>query len=659
MHPSNDELAALFVEAAELLAIQGGDPHRARAFRRAARALEQLAEPAPRLLPLGQLARVRGIGEGTIRRIKEILRRGSFEDLDRLRARLPAGLRDLLRLRGLGPTRVRLIHQQLGVSSVEELEYAARSGLLQARVPGMGQRSAERALLAIEELRRHRERLPLGVALEIGQRMVEGLRGSGAVDGAEIVGSLRRRLESVGDLDFVAGAADRAEAVAAFCALPELVQVESRGGAAATGRLATGHRADIWVVAPEELGAALHAYSGSQTHVVAIRERAARRGLHISEHGVFDRARERRLAPGEREEEIFAAVGLPFIPPELREGAGEIEAAERGRLPRPVRPADLRGDLHLHTRDSDGRASARQMADAARAAGLEYIAVTDHSGALAVAGGLDAGRLSAQAARLRAMEVPGLRVLAGVEVDILPDGSLDLDPETLRDLDWVVASVHSRHEMDAAGMTERLVRAMESGLVDCLGHPTGRRIGARDGYAIDLERVLRAAARTGTAVEINSSTHRLDLDAVSARRAGELGVDVVVSSDAHAPEELARHELGVAVARRVARRAWLEPHQLLNTRPVEAILERRRDRLRHRGIAVPARLVAESEGGAVDRGEAERLRGLLEADRIDGALRERLERYLREGGDAALEAALGESPLQRAFNLVTGTGSPL
>jgi DNA polymerase (family 10) len=720
----NAELADRFAEMADLLELDHGDPHRVRSFRRAAKLIEMLPEQAGVMLRRGDLQKMRGVGEGTVFRVRQLLRTGSCDDLARLRQRVPPGLRELTKLRGLGKTRVRLLHQHLGISSVEELELAARTGRL-LTLPRLGERSVEQILTAIADYRRQVARLPLGKALKIGGSLLEQTRALPDVVTAELVGSLRRGVETIGDIDLLAATDDPMATCAHFCTLRGLSEILFRGESMVSARIASGQQVDLWVLPVDQFGAGLHAYSGSQPHVVAIRDRAGRRGLHISEHGVFSRDRSQRLG-GSHEEEIFAAVGLPYIPPELRQHSGEIEAAERGALPRLLTRDQLRGDLHMHTTDSDGLADAPRMARAAASLGLEYIAITDHSKALSVANGLDEARLAAQAERVRRLDrkLANLDVLAGVEVDILPDGRLDIDAALLARLDWVVASVHSHFEQSEAQMTERVVRALESGLVDCLGHPRGRRLGKRDPYPLALPEVLAAAKKLDVAVELNCGPMRLDLDAAGCRQAREAGVAVCLNSDAHSPQELAHRDLGV----RVARRGWLEAKDVLNTRKVSEIRERRRARLQRSGplvvsagpaaerahataepahaTAEPARVepitaepaepardtakpaqwlpqpkpvagsprssagwgtpgdVAEAadvaaQGSATDddagAAQLDPLEQALVTRKLDAALRERVEGYLRGDVDHELHAVLArlsQNPLQLAFDIL-------
>ncbi len=497
--------------------------------------------------------------------------------------------------------------------------------------------------------------MPLVEARSISGRLAEELRDAGALE-VTFGGSVRRWKAMIGDLDILAAGDDARPLVERFAAIGDVETVLSRGEEGASVRLADGRQADLWVFPLESWGAGLHAFSGCKEHVVAIRQRAGRMGLHISEHGISSRADGRRINPGRHEEEIFAAVGLPFIVPELREFLGEIEAADENRLPVLVTVEDLRGDLHMHTRESDGQASAGEMVRAAAELGYEYVAVTDHSPSLGVANGLDERRLAAHVQALRRLEQDfgRLHVLAGTEVDILGDGSLDYDRATLAGLDWVVASVHGDLGMDRDAMTERIVRALESGLVDCLGHPTGCVLGRRDPYEVDLDRVLDVARRTGVAVEASCDPYRMDLDGTGCRQAREMGVPVVVSTDAHSPAHLRRREYGLASARR----GWLEKRHVLNTRGVETIREHRAARLRRHGLAVNvARTLKVEPTAPAVRGRGEEgLVAELRSNPLERSLVERLQSFLETGDDPGLEAALGElgaNPVQQAFNLLT------
>ena len=650
---SNQEVARAFSEMAELLAIRGGDPHRARAFHRVARVIVNLPESVDRMLRYGTLQKTPGIGEGTMHRVKQILRRGTFDDLEALRAQLPAGLRELVKLKGLGPRTVRQLYQRFRVTTVEQLEQAARSGLL-AQLPRFGVDRIHAVLREIEAFKNRFGKAPLVEALRTVETIAGELREAGAVE-VSPGGSLRRHKAMIGDLDVLAAADDPRPVVERFRSMGGVAREHSSGSAEASVRLESGQQADLWVFPLENWGAGLHAFSGSKEHVRALRARAHRFGLHVSEHGVSTRADGRRVNPGRLEEEIFAAVNLPFIVPELRESLGEMEAAEAGRLPELVRAEDLRGDLHLHTSASDGSGTAREMARAAIELGYEYLAVTDHSQSLTVANGLDERRLAAQRDELRRLEAElgRLQLLAGCEVDVLADGTLDLEPSALRRLDWVVASVHEHFDMDAEEMTARVIRALETGYVDCLGHPTGRRLGRRDPYPIDLERVFDVARRLGVAVEANGDPYRMDLDDAGCRMAREWRVPVVIDTDSHSPAHLRRREFALASARR----GWLEKHHVLNTRPVAELRDFRAGRLRREGlvVTVPSRTVlveTREEAPAAVRGE---LVDALRASPLADELRERLRVYLESGEDAELDAALRElasNPVQVAFNLL-------
>ena len=414
----------------------------------------------------------------------------------------------------------------------------------------------------------------------------------------ELAGSVRRRRATIGDLDVLVASDDPRPVLDRFVSNKLVDEVISQGELASSVRLHSRQQVDLRVLAPESFGAALHYFTGSARHNVAIRGRARRMGLRVNEHGVYSADGEQRIVTCEREEQVFEAVGLPWIAPELREDDGEIEAAEQGSLPTLVTREHLRGDLHLHTTASDGRGTAREMVERARELGFSYLAITDHSKALGFARGLDEGRLVAQLRELRELQEqhPDIRIAAGTEVDILPDGQLDLDPGLLAQLDWVVASVHMNTEMSREEMTARVVRALESGVVDCLGHPTGRRPGRRDPFPLDLEAVFEAARRTGVALECNGGPNRMDLSDVACRRAAALDIPIVVNTDAHSPRHVGRFEFGLAMARR----GWLGPEQVLNTWEWDRIAERRRDRMRRMSISVPSSFeVATPAGGVV------------------------------------------------------------
>jgi DNA polymerase (family 10) len=567
----NAEVAKTFSELADLLELTGENPYKVRAYRQAAQVIDTLPGPVSELWRRGELTSIASIGERIAARIGQLLERGTLSDRDALARSVPPGVVELLSIEGVGPKTVAAAWKGLGVVDVDGLEEACRSGRL-ATLPRLGERRAEAIGEAILRHRARRtSRIPLHRAVAYAGSICAKLRKVSGVVSAEAAGSVRRRKETVGDLDVLVAAADPAAPMRAFCELDEVATVLAKGPTKATVRLRIGLQVDLRVLPPEAFGAALHYFTGSKAHNIAIRTRAVHRGIKLSEYGVFDRAG-RRLS-GAREEDVFEAVGLPWIPPELREGAGEIEAAESGKLPRLVEERDVLGDLHVHSDASaDARASLEELADEADRLGRRYLAVTDHSRSRPL--GLDEKALGEQRARIAELNRTrsGVRLLAGIEVDILPDGSLDLPAAALAGLDWVVASVHSEFGQSQQRMTDRIVRALRSGVVDVLGHPTGRRIGHRDPYDLDLEAVLEVAREEGVALEVNAMPERLDLTDRACRLAKEAGVRVAISTDTHVATHLANVRNGVWVARR----GWLERGDVLNTLPLEELWRSRR-----------------------------------------------------------------------------------
>jgi DNA polymerase (family 10) len=565
---NNQEIAALFSEIGDYLEIKGENPFRVRAYRRATEALMALPEDIATIAGRGGLTAIPGIGKDLAAKIAEGLARGTIAYLEELRREIPPGVRDLMGIHGVGPKTARLLFERLGVDSVEKLEGLAREGRL-AGMPGIQAKTEENILKGIQVWKAGRERMPLGTALGLAERILAALRALPGVRQTAMAGSLRRMKETVKDIDILATSDAPGRVMEVFAGLPNVAEVLLRGETKSSVRLAENIQVDLRVVDPECFGAALQYFSGSKQHNIRVRELAQRRGLKLNEYGVFEEQTDRRVA-GATEEEVYRAVGLPCIPPELREDAGEIEGGLAGRLPILVTEADIRGDLQLHTTWSDGVHSLEELAVGVRAKGYQYMAVTDHSASTTVAGGMDAERLVAMVAEVRALNrrLKGFRVLAGCEVDILGDGSLDFPDEILRQLDLVQVSVHSRFKMPREQMTARIVRAVRHPLVHILGHPTGRLIGERAAYEMDMEAVLSAARDAGTAVEINAAPSRLDLNDVHARRAKDLGVPITISTDAHAIPQLDFMRFGVGTARR----AWLGPQDILNARPLGELL---------------------------------------------------------------------------------------
>ncbi|HHH36253.1 MAG TPA: DNA polymerase/3'-5' exonuclease PolX [Gammaproteobacteria bacterium] len=562
----NEDVARIFDELADLLEIEDANPFRVRAYRNAARTVRGLARDLGDMVAAGEdLTRLPGIGRDLASKIGEILETGRCRVLDRLHRRLPSTLETLLEIPGLGPKRVRLLYRELGIRDLAQLEKAARSGTLEA-LPGFGPGIVQRILDAIAAQRGGEHRFLLSVARQYAEPLVAWLRAAGGVKEVVVAGSYRRGRETVGDLDILVTASDAGAAMERFTAYDEVEVVVSRGETRSTVILRCGLQVDLRVVEPAALGAALQYFTGSKAHNIQVRRLAQRRRLKINEYGVF--RGDRRVA-GRTEASVYRSVGLPLIPPELREGQGEIEAARKRRLPRLVRLEDLRGDLHLHTTASDGHDSLEAMAEAARAAGLDYIAVTEHSRRLSVARGLDERRLLEHMEAIDRLNdsLKGFTLLKGIEVDILEDGSLDLPNEVLGRLDLVVGAVHSHFDLPRRKQTRRILRAMDHPHFSILAHPTGRLLLERDAYDVDVEQVIRQAARRGCFLEINAQPRRLDLNEVYCRMARDEGVLLAVNSDGHGADQFANLRYGILQARR----GWLEKRHVLNTRPLGAL----------------------------------------------------------------------------------------
>jgi DNA polymerase (family X) len=559
----NAEVARLFEDVADMLEVQGEGGFRVRAYREAAQQIAALPEPIEQVAAAGGLEAIPGVGKAIAAKIGEYLSTGELAYYERLREQVPPGLVALLQVPGLGPRTAQILHQELGVSSLADLKQAVADQRVR-QVRGLGAKTEERLARELTRLTERSQRLPLGVARPVAEQVMAALREHPAVVQIEPGGSLRRWRDSVGDLDLLAASPDPEAVMAAFVALPFVREVLSRGPTFTRILRGDGLGVDLRVVKPEYWGTALHHFTGSRAHSIRLRDLANERGLKLNEYGIF------RLDTGERvggasEEDVYAAVGLPWIPPELREDRGEIEAGLAGRLPQLIQLEDLRGDLHLHTNWSDGNAPPEKMVEAARALGYEYMVITDHSGGLGVANGMSVERVRAQRQVIDALNAryAPFRVLAGVELEIRTDGALDYPDEVLRELDVVTVSLHSNLRQEPERVTGRELAAVRHPYTAVLNHPQGRLVEKRPPADVDLEAVLRAAAATHTAVEVNGTPERLDLDDVWARRAVELGVMLTISSDAHSAEGLQSIRYGVMQARR----GWVEARHVLNTRP--------------------------------------------------------------------------------------------
>jgi DNA polymerase (family 10) len=572
--PTNTEIAAALDELGDLYELDGAIIHRIVAYRNAAKAVRDAPVSVTAMARQGRATELAGIGSIIQEKVLALADDGVIPAAAKLRAKFPPGLLEMTRLPGLGPKRARRLYEELSIDSLEALQTAAQAQQIRT-LKGFGPK-AEQSILAAAVAAEAAAaqggdgngsgRVVLNRALAVGEQLIAALRAHPASERVELAGSARRMTDSLKDLDVIATAHDPL-ALAQAAATLELVEVAQNPGEAGVRlRTHTGLKVDLRIVAPDQFGNLMQHFTGSKEHNMALREAAVRKGLHVSEYGVLDDATgDTHRCP--REEEVYALLGLDYIEPELRENRGELEAAATSKLPNLISAEDLRGDLHCHTTASDGTASIEEMALAARDAGYEYLAITDHSASFGFGDEVSPERLRDQIARIRALSgseaAGGLELLAGSEVNILPDGSLDYDDELLAELDWVVASVHSSFQMDSAAMTARIVRAISNPLVDVIGHLSGRKIERRAPYAFDFPAVVEAAAENATMLEINASPDRRDINDVHARAAAAAGVAIVINCDAHRVGgfEVARY--GVATARR----AWLEAAAVANTRP--------------------------------------------------------------------------------------------
>lgn len=558
----NPEVAQAFDETADLLEIQGANPFRIRAYRTAARTIRDLPEPLTEMVDDAKrkLEELPGIGKDLAGKITLGLQTGQFPFLKELRQQVPSGLRELVRIPGLGPKKAQALFQRLHIDSTEKLRRAAQQHRLRA-LAGFGSKTEENILQGLKNLQQTSRRVLLAEAKVYAEAVTRHLQGATGVGQVAVAGSYRRRKETVGDLDVLATCADAALVMDRFASFEGVAEVLARGDTKMTIRLRTGLQMDLRVVPEESYGAALLYFTGSKAHNILLRRRAQDRNLKMNEYGVF---RGNRRVAGRTEAEVYATVGLPWIPPELREARDEIDRALEGRLPRLIELTDLRGDLHMHTTVTDGRASLEEMVEAARKRGHSYIAITDHSKRVTMARGLDARRLRQHWKNIDRLagRIRGFTILKGVEMDILEDGRMDLPDNVLAEADWVVASIHYGQNQSREKITKRILNAIRHPHVHAIGHPTGRLLGQRRGYDLELETVLRAAADFGCLMELNCQPSRLDLDDLSLMAAKDHGVGIVLGTDAHAVEELGFLEYGVYQARR----AGLEAKDVANTR---------------------------------------------------------------------------------------------
>jgi DNA polymerase (family 10) len=560
----NRQVAGVLDSIARLLELQDENPFKVRAYRNAARALEGLAADVAALSRDGKLGEVPGIGKALEEKIGELVSTGRLKYLEGLRKEVPEGVVAMLDIPSLGPKKVRALWKDLGVETLEDLKKACEEHRL-AGLKGFGEKSQAKILEGLSFLRKHEGQFLLSDAWPVARRLLEHLRAGGAVLRSSVAGSLRRWKELVRDVDLLASSDRPAEVMKRFASAPGVKEILARGDTKCSVRLENGLQVDLRVVEDADFAPALAYFTGSKEHNVLLRQIAQKQGLSLNEYGFTGGSNKIELR---EEADLYRALGLPFVPPELRENLGELNAR---RMPHLIEYQDVKGVFHTHSTWSDGTASVEAMAEKARSMGLSYLGLSDHSKAATYANGLDEARLRRQMDEVAKLNRrwKDFRILHGIEADILPDGTLDLDPKVLADLDFVIGSIHSRFEMPEREMTDRVCRAIESRELDFLGHPTGRLLLSREGFKLDFERVFETARRCGKMIELNAYPNRLDLDAVHARRAKEVGVRLSINPDAHSIEDLENVEYGIGTARR----AGLEAKDVFNTRSLDEVLE--------------------------------------------------------------------------------------
>jgi len=565
----NSEFAKIFYDNAKLLELGQENVFRIRAYQRAAQSIENYSGNIESVYKKGgieALEAIPGIGKSLAEHIEEIIKTGKLKAEQSLFKKFPKTILDVISIPGLGPKTALLLYKKLKIDSIDKLKRAATEGKLM-KVPGIRAKKIENILAGIELKKRNIGRFSIGTALPLAGSLVNGLKGIKEIDQIMPCGSLRRGQETIGDIDILITSKKPGVIMDAFVKLPQVDRVLGKGDTKTSVILKNGMEADLRVVEPSSFGSAIHYFTGSKQHNIMIRELAIKKGLKISEYGVF---KGNKKIGGKTEEEVFRAVGLPYIPPELRQGRGEFEAAKKNELPRLIEIKDIRGDLHVHTKATDGSNTIEEMAEKARSLGYEYIAITDHSVSTRIAHGLTKEQLLSHIKKIeKESSKLGFRILKGSEVDILPDGRLDYPDEILERLDIVFASVHSNFKMERSQMTKRIITAMNNRHVSVLSHPTGRLIGEREPYAVDLDAVLKAAKDTGTFIELNSFPARLDLDDNHCKAAKDLGVLIAITTDAHVTDQMDNMKYGILTAKR----GWLEKKDILNSQPFDKLLK--------------------------------------------------------------------------------------
>ncbi len=563
----NKELADLFEKMADILEFKGENPFKISAYRKASRIIGDLTQDIEEIAEDGKLKAVPGIGEGMAQKIEEYLKTGKVSKFEEVKKGVPDELIAIMDIPGMGPKTLSMLHKEKGISNFSQLEKALEDGSL-LDLFGMGEKKIENIKRGIQLLKQSQGRMNLGIAFPVAKRIVETLREKTGSKKVEWAGSLRRMKENIGDIDILATGADKEKIVQTFTHLPKVKEVLASGETKASVIVEGGTQIDLRVVEEDSYGAALQYFTGSKDHNIHLRGIAKAKGLKINEYGVF---KGKKKIAGKEEKEIYRSLGMSWIEPELREDRGEIEAAQKGRLPKLVQESEIKGDLHVHSKWSDGTSSIEEIADAAQKRGYQYVAICDHSQSLRIAHGLDESRLKKQIEEIDRLneKLKGFQILKGTEVDILTDGKLDFPEKILEKLDIVVAAVHSGFKQDKGKMTKRIIRALENPFLNIIAHPSGRLLGARDPYEVEMDELMEATKKYGKALEINAYFERLDLNDIHCRKAKEMGIRVGIGTDSHHLDQMWMMSLGVAVARR----GWLETKDVLNTLSLKEILK--------------------------------------------------------------------------------------